>query len=124
LITGTGVDIIEISRIRSAMNNWSSFAARVFTGAEQDYCRSAACSDQRFAGRFAAKEAIAKALGTSLSWTDVEILPGESGKPCVHLHNKAAEVAAGRSVMVSISHCRSYAVAHAIVESRDSAWVS
>ena len=90
------------------------FVARVFTLAEQDYCLSNGDACQRFAGRFAAKEAVAKALGTSLSWQDVEILSGESGEPLVMLRDRAAEVAAGRRVLVTISHCRSHAVAYAV----------
>lgn len=113
MITGVGTDIIEVSRIKRALDK-EGFADRTFTPAEKEYCLSGGIPAQRFAGRFAAKEAIAKSLGTSLSWQDVEILPDENGKPVVRLLDGAAEVAAGRKIMVSISHCHTYAVAYAL----------
>lgn len=116
-ITGIGTDIIEVGRIKHAMTRHRAFIARVFTPAEQEYCLSYANPAERFAGRFAAKEAVAKSLGISLSWQDVEILPADSGNPIVELHGKAADMAHGRSIIVSISHCRSYAVAYAIAVS-------
>ncbi|MHB0912321.1 MAG: holo-ACP synthase [Armatimonadota bacterium] len=109
MITGIGTDIIEIERIERAMERHKSFALRIFTPKEIEYCLAAASPGERFAGRFAAKEAVGKALGRSLSWLDVEILPDEQGRPIVRL---AAPV--GCTVMVSISHCRSYAVAYAV----------
>ena len=117
MIAGIGTDIIEVSRIRRALERRNGFAFRVFTPAEREYCLAGGDSSQRFAGRFAAKEAVAKSLGTSLSWQDVEILAGESGKPIVRLMNGAAEIAAGRRILVSISHCRSHAVAYAMAVS-------
>ena len=116
MIVGVGIDIIEISRIENAIKKRKIFKNRVFTFAEQEYCLAISCSYERFAGRFAAKEAVGKALGSSLSWLDVEILTTKSGKPEVTLYNTAAELAAGKHVHVSISHCRDYAVASAIVE--------
>ena len=117
MIIGSGIDIIEISRIESALKRWKYFEKKVFTPAEREYCSAMTCSAERFAGRFAAKEAVAKALGSSLSWLDVEILPTSSGKPEVILHNNAAKLADGKRVYISISHCRDYAVASALVES-------
>lgn len=117
MITGIGTDIIEVDRIRRAIQRRESFAARVFTQTERQYCLSTGDPYQRFSGRFAAKEAVAKSLGTSLSWQDVEIVTGESGEPIVRLKNRAADVAAGRRVLVTISHCRSYAVAYAVAVS-------
>ena len=114
MITGVGTDIVEVSRIRRALGCRDGFAERIFTPAEREYCLSGGNSDQRFAGRFAAKEAVAKSLGTSLSWLDVEVLADQSGKPVVRLLNGAVELADGREVMLSISHCRSYAVAYAV----------
>ena len=114
MITGVGTDIIEVSRIKRALENRAEFADRMFTPAEKEYCLSGGIPVQRFAGKFAAKEAVAKSLGTSLSWQDVEILADANGKPEVRLLNGAAEIAAGRKVMVSISHCHKYAVAYAV----------
>jgi holo-[acyl-carrier protein] synthase len=113
MITGVGTDIVEIRRIKQAMAK-GGFGERIFTPAEREYCLSGGITEQRFAGRFAAKEAVAKSLGVSLSWLDVEVLADPSGKPIVNLLNRAAELADGRKVMVSISHCRSYAVAYAV----------
>jgi holo-[acyl-carrier protein] synthase len=118
MITGIGADIIEVGRIREALSRHPSFSSKVFTQAEEEYCRKSSDPAERFAGRFAAKEAIAKALGRSLSWRDVEILPDAHGKPTVRLARKALETAAGRTVMVTISHCREYAVGYAVVEDR------
>ena len=117
MITGIGTDIIEVGRISRALARHKGFSTRVFTAAEREYCLSGGNPAQRFAGRFAAKEAVAKSLGSSLSWLDVEILADEFGKPVVNLLNGAAALVGGRRVMVSISHCRSYAVAYAIVVS-------
>ena len=117
MIVGVGTDIIEVSRIKRALEHRDGFAERVFTPAEREYCLSGGNHIQRFAGRFAAKEAVAKSLGTSLAWRDVEILPGESGEPLVKMRGRAALLADGRRIVVSISHCRSYAVAHAVAVS-------
>jgi holo-[acyl-carrier protein] synthase len=117
LVEGIGVDIIELDRIARAVRR-ASFRDRVFTAAEQDYC--AGCTGpERYAGRFAAKEAVAKALGVSLRWKEVEILRNSQGAPEAHLHGQAAARLAGRRLLVSISHCRSYAVAQALVERVD-----
>ena len=114
MVTGIGTDIVEISRVRQAIARREGFADRIFTEAEKQYCMSCANYAERLAGRFAAKEAVAKSLGVPLSWLDVEILPDEAGKPVVRLSGRAAELAGSRQVMVSISHCRTYAVAYAI----------
>jgi holo-[acyl-carrier protein] synthase len=112
LIEGIGVDIIEIERIAESIKR-PRFRERIFTEAEREYCDA---SPERYAGRFAAKEAVAKALGRSLPWKDVEILSAPSGAPLPRLHGAAAARLAGRRLLVSISHCRTYAVAQAIVE--------
>lgn len=117
MITGIGTDIIEVDRVKESMDRHEGFARRVFTAAEQDYCMSRGNPWQHFAGRFAAKEAVAKALGVSLSWLDVEIVPRESGGPEVRLLNAAAAIAGGRRVMVTIAHCKLYATAYAVAVS-------
>jgi holo-[acyl-carrier protein] synthase len=114
LIDGIGIDIIEVARVAQAIRN-ERFVGRVFTAHESEECRGRGCPEQRFAGRFAAKEAIAKALGRSLSWREVEIRSGRRGEPVAVLSGRAAAWLAGRSVRVSISHCHSHAVAHAII---------
>lgn len=117
MIIGIGTDIIEVNRIKDCLARHPKFTERVFTDAETAYCLSHAGWAERLAGRFAAKEAIAKALGTRLRWRDVEVLPDAAGKPVVHLRNKAAEALGKGRVLVSISHCRTHAVAYAIVVS-------
>jgi holo-[acyl-carrier protein] synthase len=114
----TGIDAAEIPRIVRAVERWGQpFLDRVYTAAEQAYCRGMA---QRLAGRFAAKEAISKVLGTgirSISWRELEILPDPRGKPIVYLHGRAAETATGLGlgpISVSITHTRDLAVAFAL----------
>ncbi len=87
----TGIDAAEIGRIARALERWDErFLQRIYTEGEQAYCRR---RPHRLAGRFAAKEAVSKALGTgirALRWRDIEILPDAWGKPTVTLHGKAA----------------------------------
>lgn len=115
---GIGTDIIEIERIELAVNrSGRQFLDRVFTKAEQEHCKGKV---QCLAGRFAAKEAILKALGTGLRelrWTNIEILPNHLGKPEVSLSGAALELADRldiAKVLVSISHDRGRAVAFAV----------
>ncbi len=112
-----GIDIIEISRIRQAVDNYhNSFLNRVYTCPELDYCKS---DPSRLAGRFAAKEATIKALKMEsfpIRWRDIEILADE-GKPVLKLHGFALEQASSRNIRnieISLSHCREYAVAMAV----------
>jgi holo-[acyl-carrier protein] synthase len=114
LVDGIGIDIIEVERVARAIRN-ERFVARIFTDAEAADCRQRGCPGERFAGRFAAKEAIAKALGRSLRWRDVEIRSGPWGEPLAVLSGGAALLLAGRTVRISISHCHSHAVAQAVV---------
>ena len=116
----TGVDIIEISRIRDVLNSYQTrFLKRIFTDAEIAYCRGRA---PNLAGRFAAKEAIMKALGTGIrgvGWKDIEISRKESGAPYVLLHGRAArraDILGLNDVSLSISHSRDHAVAFVVLE--------
>lgn len=121
MILGTGIDIVEIGRVTEAVKN-PRFVKRVFTLHEQDYCESR--QSQKFhsyAARFAAKEAVMKALGTGLSqgnWQDIEILSAIDSKPRVSLGGFFAAIAREigvSEIYVSISHSREYAVAQAII---------
>lgn len=108
-----GTDIIEINRIRDAIESGgSSFLDRVYTKREQEYCESRKSAKyQHYAARFAAKEAIYKAISSEIkiqSWKDIEILNEKTGKPQVMIYNKKS------NVEVSISHCKNYATATAI----------
>ncbi len=110
---GLGTDIIEIGRIEQVLEEYGdSFLTRHFTPKEIAYCKSFAQPAERFAGRFSAKEAIAKALGTGFSkigFLDIEILNDPLGAPKVQVHTLPNE-----RFMLSISHCRRFATATAI----------
>ena len=120
MVEGIGVDIIEIERVAEAVAR-RRFRERIFSPAERAYCEDGGSPRrvaERYAGRFAAKEAILKALGTGMRipLREVETLSSESGAPVVHVSGAAAAQVDGRRVHVSISHCRTYAVAQAVVE--------
>ena len=119
-VLGIGTDITECLRIGKMIERHGElFVQRVYTPKEIEYCRGRRMAMQHFAGRWAAKEAILKALGTGwrqgISWRDVEVLNGSSGRPAVTL---IAERMGIHSVLVSISHCRTHATAHAIAVSQ------
>ena len=116
----TGVDIIEIPRIKQVLDRYGQrFLKRVFTPDEIAYCRGRA---PNLAGRFAAKEAAMKALGTGVrgvSWKDIEVVRAESGAPSVTLHGRAEERAVRLrliDISVSISHSRGDAVAFVVAQ--------
>lgn len=122
MIKGIGNDIIEISRIKGVMERQGQrFLDRVFTENEQQYCLQHKEPSKNFAGRFAAKEAIVKALGSGLkdglSWLDFEILNDAQGKPVVHLSPKIHDQFPDIVIMISISHCNEYATAFALITS-------
>ncbi|MBT3275395.1 MAG: holo-ACP synthase [Spirochaetales bacterium] len=117
----SGIDIAEVARIEKLMNSSSRFLARCFSDSEITYCQSKAKPAIHFTGRFAAKEAAAKALGLAwkegLSWKNI-VIESESGNaPVVHFLGYADEAAAKlgiTDISVSISHCETYAVAHVV----------
>ena len=116
---GLGNEIIEIERIRlSIERHGQHFLNRLFTQREQDYCYKFKDPVPHFAGRFSAKEAVAKALGTGfgadVSWHAIEILGNELGKPIVHLSDGAKKRFDNPRILVSISHSTSHATAVAI----------
>ncbi len=118
-IKGLGNDIIEIDRIRQSIERHGQhFLDRLFTPKEQEHCLQFKDSAPHFAGRFAAKEAIAKALGTGigteLSWHDFEVLGNEHGKPDVHFAPAAKKRFDDPQILVSISHCSTHATAVAV----------
>jgi holo-[acyl-carrier protein] synthase len=113
-----GVDIIEIDRIRRATARWGErFLKRVYTEAERDDCQDRAPG---LAVRFAAKEAVMKALGTGIKgvgWREIEVLSNPDGKPLVYLHGGAQRKARGLGLgelAVSLSHSQDYAVASVV----------
>lgn len=121
-VIGIGTDIIECERIsRMLLRHRDNFVRMVFTDLENQYCSSRKNSNQHYAGRWAAKEAVLKALGTGwisgIAWTDVEVVNQSGGKPIINLHNGANKIANNlgiNEIQISITHCEAYAVAFAI----------
>lgn len=123
MLVGIGTDIVKVDRIRRACSRWGGrFLRRVYTLAEQSYCGNKANSACCLAGRFAAKEAVLKALGTGQKgsgFEEVEVVNDAAGKPLVILRGRAAAVARDRGVStvhLSISHDDAFAVAFAVAE--------
>lgn len=123
MIVGIGIDIVEVGRIRRALEGSENMARRVFTDREVDYCDGRKNRYQHFAGRFAAKEAALKALGTGwqegIRWKDVEIVAGTLGKPELSFHGKAKEFfdeAGAERIHVTITHARDYALAAVVLD--------
>lgn len=121
MVVGTGIDVIEVERIRRAADQ-PAFLDRIFTESECAYYRQCNSDPQTLAGTFAAKEAAAKALAAGfngISWQDIEILRDETGKPYVRLWNAAKarmQTLGGNTMHVSISHIKTLAIAQAILE--------
>ncbi|OPJ55255.1 holo-[acyl-carrier-protein] synthase [Alkalithermobacter paradoxus] len=121
MIIGLGIDIVEIDRIKEAIDRNNKFLDRVFTENEIIYFKSKNFHSNTIAGNFAAKEAISKAFGTGIrnfNLKDIEILRNELGKPVVNVYNNLYELSKNLNVgniMVSISHSKNYAVANAII---------
>ncbi len=117
---GIGIDIIEIGRIRDAYGRCPRILDRLFTGPELRDYRDRGSRTETLAGKFAAKEAIVKAMGTGLrgfAWIDIEILPDEFGKPVCKLYGKAAEKSEGMKIsgfLISIAHNKTIAIANAV----------
>jgi holo-[acyl-carrier protein] synthase len=120
---GHGIDLVEIPRIADMLAaHGSRFLDRCFTSDEQAYAaRNESRRAEHLAGRFAAKEAVLKALGTGwsggIAWTDVEVVRQPTGQPTVRLHNICAQLAEDRGItdwLLSITHVRSHAMASAI----------
>ncbi len=117
-ILRTGVDLVEIERLDQLQPNIRErFLRRVFTARELDEC---GCSSASLAGRFAVKEAVAKALGCgigAIGWHSVEVQRGPQGEPLLMLHDKAETLAHSLGLTqwsISISHSRSHAIALAV----------
>jgi len=125
MIVGTGIDIAEVPRIAYSIERFGSrFIQRVFTEGEIRYCESKANRAERYAARFAAKEAAMKALGTGwnygVRWRDVEVVREPGGRPTIRFRGKAAEFAArihAKNVSLSLTHTRDQAMASVILES-------
>jgi holo-[acyl-carrier protein] synthase len=124
MIVGTGVDIVEVSRVEQAIGRYGDrFLSRIFTEREIRYCNSKRNHVERFAARFAAKEAAMKALGTGLrrgvSWQHIEVGHQPGGRPTIIFSDAAAEIAAqlgAKRVSLSVSHTEQHAIAQVILE--------
>jgi holo-[acyl-carrier protein] synthase len=124
MIVGTGIDIAEVPRIRLAIERFGMrFLERIYTAKEMQYCDSKANRVERYAARFAAKEAAMKALGTGwnhgVRWRDCEVVRMPGGRPTIAFHGKAGEFAAKlgvKNAALSISHTEEQAIAQVLLE--------
>ena len=121
----TGIDIIEIERVKKCIEETSGkFCERVYTEKEIEYCENRKAQKyQHYAARFAAKEAVFKAISSMLSdkydinWNEIEILNDDTGRPYVNILNH--DIIKSEDIDISISHCKEYAVANAVFTIRD-----
>ncbi len=124
MIVGTGIDIVEVLRVAQAIERFGDrFLQRIFTPDEIRYCQSKRNAAERFAARFAAKEAALKAIGTGwkngISWTEVEVAREPGGRPSIRFKGKAAGFAARlgmKRASLSLSHTAQLAIAKVILE--------
>ena len=124
MIIGLGVDIAEVGRVRAAIErHGETFLRRLYTPAEREYCERFKNKYERYAGRFAAKEAAMKALGTGWSrgvrWVDVEVVRQRGGRPTVKLHGEAGNISERlgvQNISLSITHTADQAFAQVIFE--------
>jgi len=121
VIEGIGIDLIDVSRMESIVAKWDEkFLTKLFTRNEIEFCKNKANASECFAARFAAKEALAKALGHGFckhfKWTDVEVQRDDSGKPAFVIDGVTQELVRNKRVLLSMTHIQSHAAAIATVE--------
>jgi holo-[acyl-carrier protein] synthase len=124
MVIGTGIDLVEIGRIQQSMDRYGQrFLNRVYTSAEQAYCKRKRKAGESFAARFAAKEAAAKALGTGISygvnWLEIEVVREPGQRPTIQYHGRATEIAARLGVAhaaLSLTHTADLAMASVVLE--------
>jgi len=124
LIIGCGIDLVKIERIEKIIKRWgNNFNSRIFTPLERDYCEKKKDNKfQSYAGKFAAKEALLKALGLGLkeaNWKEIDIKNDELGQPIIDASGKLKSIALTKGVskyFISISHTKEYAIAQVILE--------
>ena len=117
MITGIGIDIIEVERVKKLAEKNPRFLERIFTDREISYCSERRNKYQHLAARFAVKEAFFKAIGRRVGWREVELINLPSGKPQLEINSK--ERFSFKEAHVSISHLAEYAVATVILEKKD-----
>ncbi len=121
MVIGIGTDIIEIKRIKKSIKEYGEdFLQKIYTQSEIDYCKDRANKYQHYAARFAAKEAVYKALSSgwqkSIGWQDVEIFNESNGMPQVTIFGKLKEfLSTDKSLKISISHSKNYVTCVAII---------
>ena len=124
MIFGTGIDIIEVDRIKNTIQKFSDrFKSKIFTQKDIDYCHSQADPVKHFAARFTVNEAVLKCLGTGMTgailWKDIEVDKLNSGQPVLNLHGNGKKLFNQlnlKHIHISITHDKTYAAAHAIAE--------
>lgn len=119
MIYSTGIDIVSIRRLKKYIND-DAFLDRLLTDSEKEYIFTKRHPHKHLAGRFAAKEAVMKAMGTGwdkgVGWRDIEVVNRSDGRPSVCLHSKAKTITKGKKVLLSLSYAEEIAVAFAIIE--------
>lgn len=123
MIIGIGVDIVQIERVRKLVENYSEFMHQVFTAREIEFCQAKADSASSYAARFAAKEAMMKALSTGwnekVNWLDIEVINEEQGNPILKIKGRTLRLMKKMGVYqthLSLSHERDYAIAFVVLE--------
>ncbi|OGC78763.1 MAG: holo-[acyl-carrier-protein] synthase [candidate division Zixibacteria bacterium RBG_16_40_9] len=114
---GIGVDIISVARIKKALKN-KNFIGKLFTPQEVAYCRKRKNPEVYFAARFAAKEAVKKALAgkiKAVSWRDVEVLNNKDGSPKIDLNSSIRKKLKNQKILITLSHTKEYAIAVAFL---------
>ena len=123
MIIGTGIDLVQVERIKRAVERWNDkFLSRIYTSKEISYCREKKQDYVHLAARFAAKEAVRKALEERMDWREVEIINNPLGKPEVNLRGKAEEIGRRRGakeIFLSLSHDHDYALAQVVIVKSD-----
>ena len=123
MIKGIGTDIVEIKTIEKSILQSKRFKERVYTNNEIEYCEKKPNKFQHYAARFAAKEAVMKALGTGwdqgIQWKHIEVLNEPNGKPIILIRDKAKELTNKNEIndiYISLSHCENYATAFVVIQ--------
>ena len=123
MIIGCGIDLVSIKRIENIVRRWGdNFICRIFTPLEQEYCEKKGNKYQSYAGKFAAKEALLKALGLGLrgvNWREIEVINDNFGQPIIKTSGRLKEITSNKKVdkyFLTISHTKEYALAEVILE--------
>lgn len=123
MIIGCGIDLVSIKRIENIVGRWGdNFICRIFTPLEQEYCEKKGNKYQSYAGKFAAKEALLKALGLGLrgvNWREIEVINDNLGQPIIKTSGRLKGITSNKKVdkyFLTISHTKEYALAEVILE--------